>query len=149
MPKADRIRAECEAAFDAISSELQRKIAAEVKAHRAVRQLEGLVNFRRSWATKRLGKIEHALAIWAFDEEISFDATLPHASDILLARLVLDQSRGVASEWGKTLYRVRTKAVSLDHARRHGVRASSTAPLKRRGPSGAKRPGKQSTLKGG
>ncbi|WP_313552936.1 hypothetical protein [Brevundimonas sp.] len=148
MPKADKIRVECDGAFEAISSELQRKIAAEVKAHRAARQLEGLVNFRRSWDTKRLGKIEHALAIWAFDEEISFDATLPHASDILLARRVLDQSRQVASEWGKALYRVRTKAVSLRDAMRDGVRVSSTAPLKRRSPSGTKRLAKKSTLKG-
>lgn len=139
MGKPTKIFGEWRDEFEDISNELSAKIRGEFKATRTARQFEGLVHFREQWSEKRLGKIEHALAVWAYDEGVLFDPTLGHASDILLARLVLNQTRGVGAEWGKALYRVRTKSVSLNDALRDGVRVTSTAPLVRRGPLSARR----------
>lgn len=149
MGKSTKIFGAWRDEFEDISNKLGARSRGEFKADRTARQFEGLVHFREQWREERLGKIEHALAVWAYDEGIPFVPTLGHASDILLARLVLNQTRGVGAEWGKALYRVRTGSVSLKDALRDGVRVTSTAPLKRRGPSGTKRLKKKSTLKGG
>lgn len=139
MGKPTKIFGKWRDEFEDISNELGAKIKGEFKPDRTARQFEGLVHFREQWSEERLGKIEHALAVWAYDEGIPFVPTLGHASDILLARLVLNQTRGVGAEWGKALYRVRTGSVSLKDALHDGVRATSTAPLIRRGPPSARR----------
>ena len=125
MADPTKLQRKREQAFAAVQSALLAKVKNEDKPTRASRQLAGLVKFRDEWDTAKLGKLEHALAIWAYDKPIAFLPQLPHAQDMLLARLILRQSKGVGSEWGIVLWRIRKNRSWLKKAQVVGIREAA------------------------
>lgn len=100
----------------------------ETKADRAYRQLELMVEFRRTWSAAKWGELDHVLAILALAPNARFGFDPKTGTRALFMKLVLHPDRRRAHLWGQVLEAIETARFTVAHVREYGMTAIAARP---------------------